>query len=227
MKNFILIILFICIFFSCSTNQNLLLINREYTLKHSEFDSMSLHFNNRKECIFTHAFRDCGMDERYQKIEIICKYKLKDNILYLKNKFPIDSLKNIAYIKIPDSERVKCEYMNQYTIDPYGDKADFKGIIIDGRPFLNNAQYIGYLNYIEEERLLFKDNLLLYFKMPSPQKEMVNEAGLQARHDLDYYILGAFVLNGHTVDSATSRNILNESISNKSIPVNDIVVKKK
>ncbi|MBK5722952.1 hypothetical protein JGH11_18950 [Dysgonomonas sp. Marseille-P4677] len=223
---FILIILFIYGFVSCLTTKNSLLVNKRYTLVHSDLDSMSLYFKNKEECIFTHTFKSCNMSERFQGIKIECKYKLKDNILQLKNKSQIDSLRNIAYIKIPDDELEKCEYMKLYTIDIDGKEAGLKGIVIDGRPIRNNSEYIGHLNYIENEKLLFKDSLLLYFKMPSRPENSVNKMGLPVRYS-DYYILGSFVLNGYTVDSLINRQIIEEAIYNNTIPINNIINKKK
>lgn len=155
-------VLIVILFFMSCLNKTNSLMGKKYIFQ-DDYGSMSIEFTSKKECIYIHNLKACGMDTIFQKVRIKCFYNLNGNIITLCNPNPVDTLKSKGYIKVPEEELKKCFYMNQYIIDPNSIYENRIGLIGIRTP-QNNAFYIGYLNYIDKEKLLYQDSLIYYQK---------------------------------------------------------------
>ena len=186
--------------YSCSSP---VLVGKKY-IYNGEYYQESLQFISKNECTYEQLFVPCGMSPRYEHIKIICTYKFRNNIIEVNNKYPIDSLKNSTHIRIPFEEIEKCKYLRQYTIDPIPN-----GKIMIGRPSsFNDGYYLGYLNYIEKEKLLYQDSLIIYLKSYSEPTEFSDRGW--ARNVI-------FTDMTKAIDSITKKQIIRNIVLNKSI----------
>lgn len=231
MKYSYLTILFISL--ACLTNcasKTHILVNKKYIAR-TEYDIMELHFLDKEKCMFTQTFTICNdIDVKYRAISILCQYKLKGNIIRLRNIYPIDSIGNKAFIKIPYEELSKCDYMGEYTIDEVGRKYDKKhlkeieagkSLIIDMPRFYNNGYYVGWLNYIQNETMLYQDSLIMYSKGSVRRASKINGlVGLD--QDEHRGITKVFEREGHPIDSLIKQRLLLDLVIKNKMPFNTI-----
>lgn len=215
-------------FINCS-NKSYLLANRKYLIA-TEYNVMELYFLNKNECVYTESFTYCDLEPGYQQIKIFCNYKLRNNIISLKNKYPIDSLKNKAFIKIPDKVLHECDFMNKYSIDShareyseYLDEIIAGTRVIAGLPrFYNNAYYAGYLNYIDKEKFYFQDSIIVYSKItfsPTSEGGYVNKA-ISQNDTFNKGINAIFIEEGRHMEEYDKRRQLIELSKKSKLPSN-------
>lgn len=205
------------VFIICACSSKKVLVGKKY-IATTEYDSMILDFHTQDECVFTHSFIPCGMDERFQSINIICNYKIKNNIITLENKYPIDSLSNVSSIAIPEKELKKCAYMNLYTISgrkPYPPNV----FLIGAPPVYNNGDYIGFLNYIHKEKLLYRDSLIFYQKSTYKKPHPIHHLGTNYRQKYKDCI---FVQEGYHADTLSVFQEFRKASINMETPLNYI-----
>lgn len=154
--NNLLIALGVCLFVSCS--KFLHIEGRSYSnISDREYFIESFEFIDKNTCIYKQSF-NCALSKEYKEFILICNYSIKGNRLLMVNKYPIDTLKNKIYLRLPESEINKCSYMTRYTIDLVPDER----LMIGRPPRFNDGYYIGYYNYFEKVEYLFYDSVFYY-----------------------------------------------------------------
>lgn len=118
----------------------------------------SLIFMSEKTCIYKQVFICDSISHSYMDFNIFCNYELIDNMLYLHNIHPIDTLDNKSYILIPvETINNSCFVQNKIEYrETYGMKHFYKTLedeSIASKP---------YFRYFENNNLVFRDSLLFY-----------------------------------------------------------------
>jgi hypothetical protein len=199
MKKIILVIL-VTLITACSNTSNILK-GRKY-VNDCGYMEESLDFISNKQCIYRQFF-NCEMEQPYKNFEIVCSYKIHKNQIVLSNENHIDSLKGKSHIEIPQEQLDKCSYMALYTIDSRNPQS----IGIGAPPVHNNGYYIGYLNYINNDKLLIQDSIIYY------KKHFIhNNQGYTIETKLFFY--------NHLPDSIYKTELTKEAIKNTQIPLN-------
>lgn len=184
-KNIILIIL--CLVFCISCSNKKVLVGKTY-LYETFYKKQSFIFLDKNICLYKQYFTfDCdSVDYQYKNYEMICKYKMSKNRIEMQPIYPlIDSLVESGYIRIPDSEIIKCEFLRNR---------------LDSKQRFNNSYYIGYFNYINsKDTIYYLGNIIIDSKAIQIRDKKTGEI------ELGGGLIDAYILEGCEIDSLEAK----------------------
>ncbi|GGF11776.1 hypothetical protein SAMN05443634_10313 [Chishuiella changwenlii] len=117
MKLYIKLALFTIVIFLSNCNTSINIPKNKFVYK-SKNRTLEVYFKDDNSCLITNTFHCPDIDENYKIIKMEFDYLRKGDTIFLNNKNP--SYEEGLYLKIPEQESEKCDFLNKEKRERYG-----------------------------------------------------------------------------------------------------------